>query len=95
LIKELGVTDVTHSFLEVGHTQNENDSVHSNIERVSHRSSLYTPDQWAAVIGTARSKKPYVVTNMELEDFYDFKHLMSNFIRNFEVDEEGKRVKWT
>ena len=32
---------------------------------------------------------------MELEDFYDFKHLMSNCIRNFEVDEEGKRVKWT
>jgi len=95
LIKQLGVADVTHSFLEVGHTQNENDSVYSNIERVSRRSSLYTPDQWAAVIGTPRSNKPYVTTNMELEDFYDFKHLRSKCFRNFEVDEEGKKVKWS
>jgi hypothetical protein len=94
VIKEFGVNDVTHSFLEVGHTQNENDSVHATIERASRRTSLYTPDQWSAVIGTARAEKPYVVIQMELEDFFDFKKMASS-IRNFEVDEDGHKVKWT
>ena len=94
MIKEFGVNDVTHSFLEVGHTQNENDSVHATIERASRRTSLYTPDQWSAVIGTARAEKPYVVIQMELEDFFDFKKMASS-IRNFEVDEDGHKVKWT
>ena len=87
------ITSITHNYLEVGHTQNENDAVHSTIERVSRRACLYTPQQWSAVIATASSKKSYNVTEMEMKDFYDFK-TTSNYVRNFETDEDGERIRW-
>ena len=93
-VRMYDIDSIVHNFLEVGHTQNENDSVHSSIERVSRRASIYTPDQWSAVISTARADKPYIVTDMQMEDFCDFKE-MSNCVRNFGVDEDGNTVKWT
>ena len=41
---------IAHSFLEVGHTQNENDAIHSVIERAARKLQIYTPVQWSAVI---------------------------------------------
>ena len=43
------VESITHSFLEVGHTQNENDAIHSVIERAVRKLQIYTPEQWSAV----------------------------------------------
>jgi len=87
------ITSITHNYLDVGHTQNENDTVHSTIERVSRRASLYTPEQWSAVIATASSKKSYNVTDMQVKDFLDFK-TASQCVRNFAVTEDGDRVRW-
>ena len=50
---------LTHTFLEKGHTETENDVVHAIIERKCRRFYLYTPDQWFAAVRTARvSKQP-------------------------------------
>ena len=88
------ITSITPNDLAVGHTQNENDSVHTTIERVSRRTCLYAPQQWSAIIATANSKKSYIVTDMQTTDLYDFKET-SNCIRNFEVTEDGDRIRWT
>lgn len=37
---------IEHFFLESGHTQNENDSVHSLIERKTKHFEIYSPQQW-------------------------------------------------
>ena len=62
---EFGLEEVKHTFLEKGHTENENDSIHSVIERATRRSTIYTPDQWYHAVRTARkSKTPYYVKEM-------------------------------
>jgi len=94
VLHKCDVDSISHSFLEVGHTQNENDSVHATIERASRKIPIYTPDQWCTVIAAARLTKPYHVVEMETYDFFDFKEL-SLKLRNFDVIEEGNQVKWT
>ena len=37
------IQSITHKFLEVGHTQNEGDSMHSTIERSKGRCPIYSP----------------------------------------------------
>ena len=51
------VDKIEHGFLEVGHAQNENDSVHSVIARAAKRIPVYTPSQWATVAQGARRNK--------------------------------------
>jgi len=85
---------VTHSFLEVGHTQNENDSIHSAIERAARKAKIYTPEQWSAVARTARQNKPYSVQDMQLVDFINFKEVAKE-IRNFDVTDAGCKVNWS
>ena len=81
-------------FLEVGHTQNENDSVHSTIERASRRQFIYTPDQWSSVARGARHGKPYTVKDMDLLNFFNFKAVAQS-IKNFEITEDNEQIKWT
>lgn len=85
---------MTHSFLEVGHTQNENDSIHSAIERAARKAKIYTPEQWSAVARTARQNKPYSVQDMQLVDFINFKEVAKE-IRNFDVTDAGCKVNWS
>ena len=42
--KNIGFSSICHTFLEVGHTETENDNVHSVIERRTRDIELYTPD---------------------------------------------------
>lgn len=88
------IESVTHSFLEVGHTQNENDSIHSAIERAARKAKIYTPEQWSAVARTARQNKPYSVQDMQLVDFINFKEVAKE-IRNFDVTDAGCKVNWS
>ena len=90
-----GLTSVKHSFLEKGHTQNENDSIHSTIEGERKRSNfIYCPSQYYSLARCARkTKKSYVVTEMENDDFFDFK-MSSKQLKNFTVDETGRKVQW-
>lgn len=64
--------NITHRFLEVGHTQNSGDSMHSAIERVSKNQNVYTQKRWADLMQQAAIKKPYIVPEVTQEEIYDF-----------------------
>ena len=62
-----------------GHTFNENDSVHSTIERAYKAKHVYTTHQWATVIQMAkRSYPPYGVHEMHSTSLFYFKSLSDN-----------------
>jgi hypothetical protein len=92
-LKLLNFESVSHKFLERGHTQNENDTVHSCIEKSMKNIPLYTTSQLATTFQMARRSQPFKVTEMTTSDFFDFKDL-SEQIRNLEIDSEGCKIKW-
>lgn len=63
------IKSITHNFLIKGHTQNEENSAHSTIEREVKRALrsglLYLPSQY----------QPYLVHELSHEDFFDIKAL--------------------
>lgn len=71
----MALQKIEHVYLEKGHTQNENDSVHSTIERATRHVPVYTPEQWCTAVRSARREKPYVVNEMACSDFLDFNDL--------------------
>ena len=46
--------NIKHTFLEVGHTQHEGDSVHARIERYVAGRKFDCPDEWISVISEAK-----------------------------------------
>ena len=42
--------ELTMNYLVSGHSQNENDSAHSVIEKATRKMTIYTIDQWHAAI---------------------------------------------
>ena len=68
-----GLSKLEYGFLEKGHTQNENDTVHSVITNSVKKVTLYTPEQWYQGVRMARNKpKPFNVKEMCLQDFFLF-----------------------
>lgn len=90
-LNKFGLKSVEHKYLIAGHTQNENDSVHSTIENVSRNKEVYSTSQWAATIRSARSGNGYQVKEMSTADFFDFKLVAEN-LKNFELDENKEKV---
>ena len=86
---------LTHTFLEKGHTETENDAVHATIERKTKRIEIYTPEQWYAAVRAARvSKQPYIVCEMTGADFIDFKKMAAK-ANNITLDDQGTKVPWS
>ena len=54
---------IEHCFLEVGHTQNENDSVHSVIAETAKKIPVYTPDDFFAFKEMSKGLK-----NLDLDE---------------------------
>ena len=85
---------IEHSFLEKGHTQNENDSVHSSITRAAKKKDIYTPEQWCMTVKFARKNpSPYVVKEMTLNSMFDFKGMAKKF-KNLKTDNKGDKTMW-
>ena len=93
--KHLGFQKLMHTFLEVGHTETENDSVHSSIESKSRRITLYTPEQWYSTVRSCRMSKPYKVIEMSHEDFINWKAMSEEVVENLKKDDDGNPVYWT
>ncbi|CAG4995347.1 unnamed protein product [Parnassius apollo] len=81
-----------------GHTQNEGDSVHPQIEREVKRQlrsgPMYTPDAFIGAIKAARNKsEPFHVNEMCFDDFFDWKSICTQM--NFAImkDEDNNTVK--
>ncbi|CAH2095603.1 unnamed protein product [Euphydryas editha] len=88
------IQSITHKFLITGHTQNENDNVHSVIEKQVKKflksSPIYIPEQFITLIKTARKTGvPYNVKEMSYWDFYDLKHLVRECGKKFNKNTEG------
>lgn len=83
--------DITHRFLEKGHTQNEGDSMHGVIENAKKRQSvLYVPEQWVTLMRMAKTTgKVYNVTEMSQSDFFNFKNITT--FQNWKTDKEKKK----
>ncbi|CAH0690024.1 unnamed protein product [Spodoptera exigua] len=85
--------NITHRFLESGHTQQEADSVHALIERTAKGKIIYTPDQWYALVCWAKTNnEPYNVIEVSQDMLYDLKELLQN--RNFKKNTSNHDVKW-
>lgn len=68
------IRTITHYFFEVCHGQNEGDSAHSAISRaIKAAGDLFLPSQIIPIIRLARKKHPYIVTEMNYDDFLNFK----------------------
>lgn len=69
---------VNHKYLLRGHTHLEADSVHAVIERKKKSlptMSVIVSHDWAQLMRTCGIKKPYDVTEMDIQDFKDFHSL--------------------
>ncbi|XP_071056024.1 uncharacterized protein [Onthophagus taurus] len=82
--------EIIHRFLELRHTQNEGDSMHSVIEHAKkHQPAIYTPDQWVMLIRMAKvSGRPYIVKEMSQNDFFSFKEKVK--LENWKKDRRKK-----
>lgn len=95
------VKTITHYFFEVCHGQNEGDSAHSAISRaIKAAGDLFLPSQIIPVIKLARKKHPYIVTEMNYDDFFNFKKLSQDLrilsLRKAQDDASCEtEVNWT
>ncbi|KAL0833092.1 hypothetical protein ABMA28_001202 [Loxostege sticticalis] len=92
------LNSITHKYLIKGHTQNEGDSAHSQIEREVKRQlrsgPMYTPDAFIGAIKGARKKgEPFHVNEMCFDDFYDWKSICNQMNFNLTKDEDNNTVK--
>ena len=86
------MTRVPHRFLEKGHTEKQNDSIHVTLKSATRRIELYTPEQWfPAVRGGGTSKQRYRVKEMLAEAFYDFKTMFSS-AKNLSTDDNKEKI---
>ena len=90
--KYFNMTRIANTFLEKGHAETENDSIHVTIESATRKIELYTPEQWfAAVRGPHTSKQKYRWKEMLAEDFFDFK-TMSSCAKNLTTDDNREKI---
>lgn len=98
-VQKMNVKSITHKFLIRGHSQNEGDNVHSIIEKQVRRfvksGPVYVPQQYITLIQTAKKTgKPYRVTEMTYDKFYNLKLLQEEWGNNFTVNEDRNPIKW-
>ncbi|XP_070194118.1 uncharacterized protein [Littorina saxatilis] len=86
--------EIEHVFFVSGHSQNEGDSMHSVIERMSRHVVVYTPSQWSQNMRTAKRHAPlYIVDELVQSDFFDFKKV-AELLKNFQLDTQKEKVRW-
>lgn len=83
--------EVTHRFLQTGHTQNEGDSMHACIEKNMKNKTLYSPDQLYEVIMNSKVQNKFVIKEMNQNDFYNLKSQVTTS-KNWSQDTNGHKV---
>ena len=64
---------ITLNFFVTGHSQNENDTIHSVIETFTKKRHLYSTDDWESAVGMAFVHNRPDVIRMHFSDIIDFK----------------------
>ncbi|KAK3910886.1 Imidazolonepropionase [Frankliniella fusca] len=70
--------NITHRFLESGHSYTEADSIHARIEEEAKRvQEIFTPDEWITLIKNAKQNgKSYLVSTLKNEEVLDLHYLV-------------------
>ncbi len=84
---------ITHYFLERGHTQNEGDSVHAAIERVTANMDIFAPQQWYSVVRRAK-QKGYNVVEMG-EHMLNLDQVVAHYNVLSVKPVGGGKIEWT
>lgn len=98
-VSNLPIDNIVLRFFEANHGQNEGDSAHSAIEyAVRKAGDIFLPSQLIPIMRLARPQKPYVIHQMNTEDFLDFKTLAQDLriLKERSDDQKsGDPVNWT
>ena len=78
-------------FLECGHTQNENYSIHSVIEQNKKGVSIYHPYWWITLIEIFYKSRPYIIQPIRQEDYVNFQIDMNGMYK-FLINKSRKEV---
>ncbi|XP_077967084.1 uncharacterized protein LOC144420984 [Styela clava] len=103
-MEELHFDEIALNFLITGHSQNENDTAHSVIERAVRKVNIYTTDQWKTAISMAFKKTKPEITLLKHGDFVNFKSasdfpkyagIWKNNITIQTGSQTGERLYWS
>ena len=75
-----------------GHTFLENDRDFPQIEKRKKSAVVYLPGDWSNIVGETNLRNPFIVTEMQQENFLDFKGHISSWYRNRWVDRNKQPV---
>lgn len=98
---EWAFEQVSLTFFVSGHSQNENDTAHSNIESNCQKKHIYTTNQWETVIECAFKNNNVCVTPIAYKDVIDLKnkkafpqysYVTEDKVEDNVVDESNKKV---
>lgn len=90
------IQDISLYFFESFHGQNEGDSAHSAVgTALSSAGDIFIPAQLYPIIRLARRKQPYVVHELQHNDFQDFKKMAKELrILSIRTSDTGEPIKW-
>jgi len=88
------LVEITHTFLETGHTHMECDSMHAAIEFAKKNVKVHSIGHWEGILSSARRNKPYEVYRLQNSSFFYLKALVHETIVNKMKDVEGNVVNW-
>lgn len=98
-VSNLSIDDITLRFFEPAHGQNEGDSAHSAIEYAIRKAGdIFLPSQLVPIMRLSRKDKPYIVHQLNLEDFLDFTTLSKDLriLKQRKDDQNtGEPINWT
>jgi hypothetical protein len=93
-VKKTSLNKIVLCFLEKGHTQNENDSVHATVEVAKRKPEIFVPHQYFSLVRAARkNNEQYHVHEMAQCHILDFKDLASK-LPSTPKHADGRPVKW-
>jgi hypothetical protein len=87
---------IDHKFLIPGHTHMESDGDHSLIEKKKKKYGfpIHHPHDWAQLVRVTGKKTPFLVTEIQINDFLDFSSLLKQDLILRKNDMEGEKITW-
>ena len=77
--------------------QNENDSIHSTVEKSKQEITILHPFQWVIMVQSACKTRPYIVETIDTDDFLPLETSMDGeyavLIKNLQREIEQEKTK--
>ena len=85
--------NITHRFLESGHSYSEVDSMHGRIERESRHKDIFTLSEWLDVMNAKQSGESYRLNLLRNQDVMNLHDLVDR--TNWDRNLHNNIVKWS